>query len=33
LHSVTEINRQLYAKYEPSDEEVAFIEEMIKVMG
>jgi hypothetical protein len=31
--SVTAIDRQLYAKYGLSEEEVAFIEGMIKVMG
>jgi len=31
--SLADIDRQLYAKYELSEEEVAFIEGMIKVMG
>jgi len=31
-HSVADIDRQLYAKYGLSDEEVAFIEGMIKGM-
>ena len=30
--SVTEIDAQLYAKYDLSDEEIAFIESMIKPM-
>ena len=30
--SVTEIDTQLYAKYDLSDEEIAFIESMIKPM-
>ena len=31
--SVADIDRQLYAKYELSEEEIGFIEGMIKVMG
>jgi hypothetical protein len=31
--SVADIDRQLYAKYGLSDEEIGFIEGMIKVMG
>lgn len=30
--SITEIDRQLYAKYDLSDEEIQFIEKMIKPM-
>lgn len=32
MKSVADIDRQLYAKYGLSEEEVAFIEGMIKVM-
>ncbi|WP_323586392.1 hypothetical protein [Aliarcobacter butzleri] len=30
--SISEIDQQLYKKYDLSDEEIAFIEEMIKPM-